>query len=87
MTKFKRTLILTLIAVWGSLVPCRIIADNVLLPQPKQITEESGRFKARQVKILSPVMEQHWKAFATEIGWEIDSLADATISVNLVDKI
>ncbi|MBQ2012563.1 MAG: family 20 glycosylhydrolase, partial [Bacteroidaceae bacterium] len=87
MTKFKRTFILTLIAVWGSLVPCRIIADNVLLPQPKQIAEESGRFKARQVNILSPVLEQQWKAFATEIGWEIDSTADATISVNLVDKI
>ena len=87
MKKFKRTLILTLIAAWGSLIPCRIIADNVLLPQPKQIAEESGRFKARQVNILSPVLEQQWKAFTTEIGWEIDSTADATISVNLVDKI
>ena len=87
MKKFKRTLILTLITVWGSFIPFHIVADNVLLPQAKQIAEESGRFKARQVNILSPVLEQQWKAFATEIGWEIDSTADATISVNLVDKI
>lgn len=61
--------------------------DNHLLPQPQKFTPTHINFRLEKVKLSTPVLQQEWEAFISEMGGAVSSKASAAIEVKLLPSL
>lgn len=87
MKNLKTQFFLCLLATIGLLYSNSLRAENVLIPQPKNMLWKNGKFKPKSVSIRTTALEQEWHDFAKEAGWEIDPKSKSEIEVRIIDSI
>ena len=74
----------------GMLLACVVLtAQNTcnLLPMPQQLKEVGGSFSVGKTMLVTPVLQDEWKAFVVEAGGEIVEKSSRKIEVKLVPEV
>ena len=74
----------------GMLFACvALVAQTTcnLLPMPQQVNETSGFFSVGKTMLVTPVLQDEWKAFIAEAGGEIVEKSSRKIEVKLVPEV
>ncbi|WP_294549218.1 family 20 glycosylhydrolase [uncultured Bacteroides sp.] len=61
--------------------------DCHLLPQPQKFTPSHINFQVNKLQLSTPVLQQEWEAFVTEMGGTVSPEATAVIEVKLLPSL
>ena len=62
-------------------------SEYYLLPRPQKFTEERGHFVLDKTRLDTPVLQDEWECFISELGGRIDGRSAAVIEVKLVESL